>query len=94
LAENRLTELPVELGNLDRLFPLSLYSNKLTTLPESICELSLLEEVSTFDNQIAPYPKGMWKLRSLTSLSGDPAVTKVDEINRIQRELPGCEVDF
>lgn len=67
-AQNRLLELPTNVGELEYLEELNLYGNNLKVLPESIINLKKLIKLILRVNKIEKIPKGFSRLESLTYL--------------------------
>ncbi len=61
LHNNRLTELPKEIGNLQQLQSLSLTNNRLTELPKEIGNLQQLQSLSLTNNRLLEIPKEIRK---------------------------------
>ena len=59
LAYLDLTELPLELWQLDYIQQLNLNSNQLTTLPPEIGQLTQLQTLYLMDNQLASLPASL-----------------------------------
>ena len=69
LAENYLTEIPVEIGGLVRLEYLYLGGNKIRTVPPEIGNLTKLRKLSLSGNFISDLPPELERLTSLERLS-------------------------
>ncbi|MBD2598610.1 leucine-rich repeat domain-containing protein [Nostoc spongiaeforme FACHB-130] len=64
----KLTEIPLEVFNLEWLEILNLSYNQITTIPTEISRLKYLTELNLSDNQITNLPEEITYLRKLTSL--------------------------
>ncbi len=69
LADNKLTSLPPEIGQLKNLRELSLPYNKLTSLPPQIGQLKNLRELSLPYNKLTSLPPQIGQLKNLRVLS-------------------------
>ncbi|MBG1260419.1 COR domain-containing protein [Nostoc commune] len=67
-AKKKLTEIPVEVFELEWLEVLNLSDNKLMTLPEAIARLPQLTSLDLSDNQLTTLPEAIARLPQLTSL--------------------------
>uniref|UniRef100_A0A6U5DAG8 Protein kinase domain-containing protein n=1 Tax=Calcidiscus leptoporus TaxID=127549 RepID=A0A6U5DAG8_9EUKA len=74
LTDNRLQELPSNIGRLRGLQKLMVTNNLLTALPDSLLECPNLEMIRASDNQIAQLPSGLLEHAPLAwlALSGNP----------------------
>ena len=68
LADNKLTSLPPEIGQLKNLRELSLPYNKLTSLPPQIGQLKNLRVLSLFTNKLTSLPREIGQLKNLNEL--------------------------
>ncbi|NEQ38623.1 MAG: GTPase [Okeania sp. SIO3I5] len=66
--DEKLTEIPTEVWELEQLEVLNLNRNQLTTLPESISKLTNLTRLYLRDNQLTTLPESICKLTNLTWL--------------------------
>ena len=70
LAENKLTELPSNLGSLSSaLTTLDVSDNKLTLLPESVCQLLRLQHLYAYKNELASLPYDIGNLSELVEFN-------------------------
>mmetsp|Transcript_39734 Transcript_39734/g.84657 ORF Transcript_39734/g.84657 Transcript_39734/m.84657 type:complete len:455 (-) Transcript_39734:167-1531(-) len=76
LTDNRLRELPADIGRLRSLQKLMLTNNKLTALPDSLLECDNLEMIRASDNEIRELPRGLLEHEPLAwlALAGNPCV--------------------
>jgi leucine-rich repeat protein SHOC2 len=68
LQDNKLTNLPDNIGNLTNLIELHLEENQLASLPDTIGNLSNLNKLYLYDNQLTSLPDAMAGLSKLTEL--------------------------
>ena len=68
LTDNRLTQLPAEIGNLVNLKALYLYENRLTQLPAEIGQLVNLKVLNLSNNRLTHLPVEIWGLVGLLNL--------------------------
>ena len=68
IVNNKLTELPKEIGKLKHLVKLVLNSNKIKFLPESIGDLKHIELLDLSNNTVEELPESMGKLKKLKYL--------------------------
>lgn len=68
LFDNALSEIPIEIGDLDNLMYLQLGTNQLQVLPAEIGRLTKLEILILTENQISSIPVEFSQLSSLTNL--------------------------
>ncbi len=66
--DEKLTEIPTEVWELEQLEVLNLSINKLTTIPESITKLTKLTRLYLSGNQLTTIPESITKLTNLTEL--------------------------
>ncbi len=66
--DEKLTEIPTELWELEQLEVLNLSRNQLTTIPESITKLTNLTQLDLSRNQLTSIPESITKLTNLTQL--------------------------
>lgn len=80
LTDNRLSELPAELGQRPHLQKLMLAGNRLQRLPESLSQCHRLELIRIAANQLTELPEWLLTLPSLTWLAyaGNPLETEAD----------------
>ena len=80
LTENRITELPAELGDRPHLQKLMLAGNRLQRLPRSLSQCHRLELLRIAANQFNELPEWLLSLPSLTWLAyaGNPLETEAD----------------
>ncbi len=67
LDDNKLSELPPELGNFTALTALSVERNELTGVPEEISKLEKLEFLNLKNNRLTNMPNGIWIIENLKS---------------------------
>lgn len=81
VADNKLTDLPAEIGKCSKLVSLDVSGNQLTTLPKEIGECKALEELLCFKNQIKELP---------TTMSGNnlPVLKVLNLFNNKLRKIP------
>ena len=74
MYNNKLTELPVEIGDLKELRELSVSNNQLVGLPTSMQKLGELEKLYLYNNKLTELPAGIGDLKELRWLyvSGNP----------------------
>ncbi|MFN0036897.1 MAG: leucine-rich repeat domain-containing protein [Saprospiraceae bacterium] len=68
LGENKLMQLPRELGNLKNLIFLGLSRNKLEQLPRELGNLENLKSLQVSENRLKELPPELWDLKNLISL--------------------------
>ena len=68
LSSKKLTELPKEIGLLDKLEILYVQNNQLTKIPKEISRLTSLRELSLSSNQLTEIPKSLYHLKNLEKL--------------------------
>jgi hypothetical protein len=80
LTDNRITELPMELGERPYLQKLMLAGNRLQRLPRSLSQCHRLELIRIAANQLSELPEWLLTLPSLTWLAyaGNPLETEAD----------------
>lgn len=80
LTDNRITDLPTELGERPHLQKLMLAGNRLQRLPESLSHCHRLELIRIAANQLTELPEWLLSLPSLTWLAyaGNPLETEAD----------------
>ncbi|WP_223517208.1 protein kinase [Pseudomonas sp. GL-B-19] len=80
LTDNRITELPTELGDRPYLQKLMLAGNRLQRLPRSLSQCHRLELIRIAANQLSELPEWLLALPSLTWLAyaGNPLETEAD----------------
>ncbi len=85
LAENQLTSLPTEIGQLTALRKLDLYGNQLACLPPEIGQLSTLKELKLEANQLTSLPPEIGQLSALMTLDlgGNQLETLPPEIGNL-----------
>ncbi|MGD1805408.1 COR domain-containing protein [Dapis sp. BLCC M126] len=66
--DEKLTEIPTEVWELEQLEVLNLSGNQLTTIPESITKLINLTRLNLIGNQLTTIPESITKLTNLTGL--------------------------
>ncbi len=94
LSYNNITEVPKEIGLLKKLQSLDLTKNKIKILPATISLLSYLEEFLMADNMLQTVPLGILQLKRLTLLELENNKIPKQEILKLQKSLPKCEVVF
>ena len=82
LKNNKLTELPAEIGDLRELRWLFLSKNQLVGLPTSIQRLTKLKKLDLDENKLTELPAEIGDLRALSQLSVGPNPLTVDAIRR------------
>eukprot|EP00741_Cyanophora_paradoxa_P004866 tig00000841_g4721.t1 len=87
LTNNRLTDLPPEIGRLTALRWLNVNDNRLTALPPEIGRLANLQTLYVGDNQLTALPPEIGRLAALKELlelyvSGNPVVDSWPELVR------------
>lgn len=70
ISNNRLVQLPDELGRMDRLTELDAACNQVTHLPPRMSDLRSLRSLSLRNNQLVYLPKGLCVLNYLNCLIG------------------------
>ncbi len=68
LSDNKLTDIPKEIGNLTNLQVLNLNGNELTDIPKEIGGLINLQELYLSDNRLTSIPKEIGNLTNLKKL--------------------------
>ncbi len=94
LEGNAISNLPRRFKDLKSLYQLDLGDNNIKYIPKSLAKLPRLEVLDLSDNHIKKIPSfahRMNKLRTL-DLSGNPL--ELDEVDRLRKSLPDCEVIF
>ena len=66
--DEKLTEIPIQVWELEQLEVLDLSWNQLTTLPESIFQLTNLTQLDLSHNQLTTLPESIFQLTNLTQL--------------------------
>jgi energy-coupling factor transporter ATP-binding protein EcfA2 len=92
LKGNQLSVLPGEIGGLEYLFYLYLNNNQLTSLPPEIGKLKNLYALDLSYNQLTSLPKEIGELQYLNSLTLNGNKISKDEINKLKKLLPNCEI--
>ena len=74
MADNAITELPDEIGQLCRLEVLDMAQNSIAELPEEIGMLCMLQVFDTSDNRLRRLSVSLWSVDSLSELiiAGNP----------------------
>ncbi|MBW4453110.1 MAG: leucine-rich repeat domain-containing protein [Nostoc indistinguendum CM1-VF10] len=67
-GQEPLTDIPIEVFELEWLEVLDLSHNRLTTLPKDITRLQQLTSLDLTDNQLTTLPEAITRLQQLTSL--------------------------
>ena len=86
IDDDKLTELPPEIGQLHNLITLYLGVNKLTTLPPEIGQLQTLEQLDLGENQLTTLPPEIRQLQNLQQLDlgKNQLTTLTPEIGQLQ----------
>lgn len=92
LGQNQLRVIPAELSQLAKLTRLALYSNKLQVLLPEIGQLTNLSWLDISDNQLTELPRDIEKLTKLTYLDISGNQISEEEIKRLKKTLPNCEI--
>lgn len=74
---NRMHELPANIGNLKNLKVLSVKSNELDGLPNSICECEAIQTINVYDNHIRRLPMDLGNCKNLEVLNVKGNILKV-----------------
>jgi internalin A len=82
IKKKQLTQIPVEVFELEHLEVLNLSYNQLTTVPESISKLKNLTSLILYQNQLTTVPESIAKLQNLEKLwlEGNPIETPPPEV--------------
>ena len=90
LTDNRLTEIPREIGNLTNLQTLILSYNQLTELPREISNLTNLQYLHLDNNHLTEIPREIGNLTNLQylGLSGN----QLSDPDRIKQWLPNVKI--
>jgi Leucine-rich repeat (LRR) protein len=87
LVQNKLTNLPEDIGKLRSLNILSLRGNKIERLPDSITDLSNLGTLTLDQNNIVELPVGFGRLQTLTNLD-----LRANHLRRLPKEIADLPV--
>jgi len=68
LGQNKLKQVPVDIGRLKKLTKLTLNHNQISSLPKEIGKLANLEDLNLSHNQFAELPEPVLQLKGLCSL--------------------------
>ena len=90
LTDNRLAELPPDLGTCARLQKLMLSGNRLTVLPPELARCQNLELLRLASNQFEAFPEWLWNLPSLAwlAVAGNPCTAMPASPDQTIREIP------
>ena len=90
LTDNRLTEIPHELGFCPRLQKLMLSGNRLTALPPELAKCRNLELLRLAANQFTSFPDWLWNLPSLAwlAIAGNPCTQTASLPDKCILEIP------
>ena len=103
MYDNRLTELPSEIGDSKKLRRLDVSSNQLVSLPTSMQKLNQLEELYLNDNRLTELPSEIGDLKKLEWLDVSGNLLRSDAIHALEmkkKEITssvitgGCGDDF
>lgn len=86
LGENRLEEIPVNIGQLSSLKVLTLDKNRLSSLPDEVCLLLRLERLSMAQNFITLLPLSLGNLKKLKLLD-----IRGNKVNSLPSSIGECE---
>lgn len=92
LVGNNLNTLPPEIRHLTGLHQLTISNNQLTTLPPEIAQLSNLRALNLSRNNFTTLPKEVYQLPRLKSLNLYHNPISWNEMDRIHRRLPNCDI--
>ncbi len=87
-----LTQVPDSIGGFERLRTLSLVNDRLRSLPASVARLRRLNVLYLDANPISTVFAAVGKLDGLTVLGLARTGVGADEVQRIRRALPNCQV--
>ncbi len=91
---NQLDALPEKIGRLKGLQMLDLSHNRLTTLPSEIGQLHNLTELYLQYNRIKTLPEEIARLQNLRKLTLYENPIPPQELDKIRKLLPNCEIRF
>lgn len=94
LTDNRLAELPAELGGCLRLQKLMLSGNRLAGLPPELAQCRNLELLRLAANQFEAFPEWLWDLPSLAwlAVAGNPCTQIPASPEKMIQEIPWSEL--
>ncbi|ENO71805.1 leucine rich repeat protein [Leptospira interrogans serovar Valbuzzi str. Valbuzzi] len=91
---NQLDTLPKEIGQLKNLQMLDLSHNQFTALPREIGQLQSLTELYLQYNQLVTLPDEIIQLQNLRKLTLYENPISQQELNKIRKLLPNCQIYF
>lgn len=94
LSWNELENLPPEMGQLKRLLSLDLSFNYLTQIPKTVGLLEELKVLNLASNDLAQLPSEIGNLQKLQSLNLRSNPLSEEQIDKIRKLLPDCDIQF
>lgn len=94
LSQNQLTKLPSEIGQLSQLKYFSLRFNQLSELPKGIGELQQLQFLDLSFNNLSELPLEIGQLQKLKELDLSYNSFNKEEVDKLKKLLPNCEIKF
>lgn len=85
---------PPEIKKLKNLHKLYIEECDLTFLPEEICDLKYLQVLHIQRNKITKLPENIGKLKNLKELNLGSNPIPEEEVQRVQKLLPNCNILF